>query len=246
MARPLKSGIDYFPLDVRLDTKFELIEAEFGVSGFAIVVKLYQQIYGGFGYYCEWTNEVALLFSRSVGLGGNVVSEILEASIKRGIFNKDMFDKYGILTSEGIQKRYFEAVAKRKFVNVKNEYLLIKVAQNSEKEVENPINSDYNPENSVHNTQIKGNKSKVNKIKLEYSRTAAPPTLHEIKTFCSEKGYIIDPEYFFEYYSLSDWKDRNGKPIENWKKKAILWNKSEKEKAESKENIPDIFKRMGV
>ena len=56
----MKSGLEYFPLDVHLDEKFELIEAEFGLTGFAVIVKLFQRIYGGQGYYCEWTNEVAL------------------------------------------------------------------------------------------------------------------------------------------------------------------------------------------
>lgn len=54
----MKSGIDYFPLDVALDEKFELIEAEFGLTGFGVVVKLLQKIYGGQGYYVEWTKEV--------------------------------------------------------------------------------------------------------------------------------------------------------------------------------------------
>ena len=31
-----KSGIDYFPLDVILDEKFELIEAEYGLTGFGV------------------------------------------------------------------------------------------------------------------------------------------------------------------------------------------------------------------
>ena len=44
MARPLKDGVDYFPLDTVLDTKFELIEAEYGLTGFAVVVKLLQKI----------------------------------------------------------------------------------------------------------------------------------------------------------------------------------------------------------
>ena len=90
MARPTKSGIDYFPLDTVLDTKFELIEAEFGLTGFAVVVKLFQKIYGEQGYYCEWTDEVALLFAHKCG-GGNAVSEIVSASIKRGIFDKGMY-----------------------------------------------------------------------------------------------------------------------------------------------------------
>ena len=71
-----KSGVDYFPLDDTLNDNFKLIEAEFGLTGFGVVVKLYQKIYGGRGYYTEWTNEVALLFAREIGLGGNAVSEI--------------------------------------------------------------------------------------------------------------------------------------------------------------------------
>lgn len=49
-----KEGIEYFPLNCRLDEKFELIEAEFGLKGFAVIVKLLQRIYGEHGYYCEW------------------------------------------------------------------------------------------------------------------------------------------------------------------------------------------------
>ena len=119
------SGIPYFPLECQLDEKFELIEAEFGLAGFAIVVKLFQRIYGGRGYYCEWTNEVALLFGKRCGLGGSAVSEIVSASIKRGIFDKDIYDKYGVLTSRRIQEQYFEAVSRRKIVSVKSEYLLL-------------------------------------------------------------------------------------------------------------------------
>ena len=96
-------GIPYFPLDCQLDDKFALIEAEFGVKGFAVIVKLLQKIYGQQGYYCEFTNEIALLFSREIGLGCNVVSEIVSAAIKRGIFDKEMFEEYHILTSVGIQ-----------------------------------------------------------------------------------------------------------------------------------------------
>ena len=126
----MNEGILYFPLNVHLGNKFELIEAEFGLTGFAVIVKLFQRIYGERGYYCEWTNDVALLFSKSIGLGYNVVSEILSASIKRGIFDKDIFDKYHVLTSKGIQERYFEAVSRRKNIEVKKEYLLINVTQN--------------------------------------------------------------------------------------------------------------------
>lgn len=125
----MNNGINYFPLNVHLDDKFELIEAEFGLKGFAIVVKLFQKIYGQQGYYCEWTEDVALLFGKNVGLGGDAVYEIVRAAIKRGIFDSELYDKYQILTSRGIQERYFEAVSRRKEVEVRKEYLLIKVDQ---------------------------------------------------------------------------------------------------------------------
>lgn len=125
----MNNGINYFPLNVHLDDKFELIEAEFGLKGFAIVVKLFQKIYGQQGYYCEWTEDAALLFGKNVGLGGDAVSEIVRAAIKRGIFDSELYDKYQILTSRGIQERYFEAVSRRKEVEVRKEYLLIKVDQ---------------------------------------------------------------------------------------------------------------------
>ena len=100
-----KSGIPYFPLDVELDEKMELIEAEYGLTGYAVIIKLLQRIYGGHGYYIHWTYEVALLFAKRLGVGGSVVSEIIEAAVKRGMFHKEIFAKYKVLTSEGIQKR---------------------------------------------------------------------------------------------------------------------------------------------
>nr|DAH25251.1 MAG TPA: protein of unknown function DUF4373 [Caudoviricetes sp.] len=124
-----KSGIDYFPLDVTLDVKFELIEAEFGLTGFGVIVHLLQEIYGKAGYYIEWTEEVALLFARKIGLGGSVVSEIVEASIRRGMFDKEKYERFRVLTSKGIQRRYFEAVSRRKVLEVDYNILLVDAAQ---------------------------------------------------------------------------------------------------------------------
>lgn len=128
----MKSGLEYFPLDVCLDEKFELIEAEFGLTGFAVVVKLLQRIYGQQGYYCEWTKEVALLFGRQCGFapGDNAVSEIVSAAVRRGIFDKRLYDRYRVLTSRGIQMRYLEAVSRRKSVEIKKQYLLVDCVSN--------------------------------------------------------------------------------------------------------------------
>lgn len=122
-------GLPFFFLETHLNDDFKLIEAEFGLKGFAIVVKLFQKIYGERGYYCEWTNDVELLFSNNVNEGRSFVSEIVRASVKRGLFDKDLFEKYSVLTSGGIQTQYFKAVSRRTQINAIDEYLLIKVNQ---------------------------------------------------------------------------------------------------------------------
>ncbi len=165
MARPVKDGVDYFPLSVVLGDKMALIEAEFGLNGFAVIVKLWQKIYAERGYYCEWTNEVALLFSRSVGLGVNVVSEIVAASIRRGIFDNDIFEKYSVLTSDRIQENYFSAINRRKEVSIKKEYLLVDIHKIISNVNINLINVGNNSENVSNNTQSKVKEIKVNKTK---------------------------------------------------------------------------------
>lgn len=168
-------GIPYFPLDCQLDDKFALIEAEFGLTGFAVVVKLFQRIYGRQGYYCEFTNEVALLFSHEVGLGGNVVSEIVSAAVRRGIFDKKMFEEYRILTSEGIQERYLEAVSRRKNVEVKKQYLLLKCANFPKNVYILSENAYISEENADIFKQRKEEKRKEEKTKENIGATAKPP-----------------------------------------------------------------------
>jgi len=177
-----KSGIDYFPLDVTLDAKFELIEAEFGLTGFGVVVHLLQEIYGKAGYYIEWTEEVALLFARKVGLGGSAVSEIVEASIRRGMFDQEKYDKYRVLTSKGIQKRYFEAVSRRKALEVDFNILLIDVAQilpnvNIQRGNVNILskNADISKQSKVEESRVE--KSKGEYIGTEPKAASMPPAI---------------------------------------------------------------------
>ena len=167
MGRSPKVGLDYFRLDCHLDTKFQLIEAEFGLKGFAVVVKLFQMIYGELGYYCEWNEDVALMFGDQTRLGLNAVSEIVTAAIKRKLFDKHMFDKYRILTSPGIQKWYFESVSRRERVEVIQEYLLIPVGNLPKSVCINSVSADINPFSESRNPHSTGQDSKEEKIMEE-------------------------------------------------------------------------------
>ena len=170
MARPIKQGLDYFTLDCHFDDKLELIIAEFGMVGLGVVIRLYQKIYSEAGYYVQWNEDVALLFSRSNGLGCNVVSEIISACLRRGLFDCGMWERCGILTSKGIQKRYFDAVTKRKNIEIKNEYLLVSAPKNTLNSDINPVNDGNNSVNVVNNPQIKLNQTKLNKTKQDDSK----------------------------------------------------------------------------
>lgn len=167
-------AISYFPLECRKDDKFELIEAEFGLQGFGVIVKLFQRIYGGEGYYTLWTNEVALVFAKDIGLGANVVSEIVSAAIRRGFFDQGLFEKYHILTSKGIQERYFDAVKRRKVLKVKEAYLLIQPAQKSKNASNSAENVSNFAKNASKNQQRREKKRKEEKRKEEVGGASAP------------------------------------------------------------------------
>lgn len=212
----MKNGIDYFPLECRLDDKQKLIKAEFGLTGRAIIVDLYSKIYAEEGYYCVWDSEVAILFASEEGVGGKVVSEVVNAAIKRGIFDRDKYEKYGILTSRGIQKRYFEAVARRVNVEAKKEYLCFNVAEKYKNVNILSENVCRNEENVYRFEQSKVKESRVDKSRVEKTERAgarvitSSPSREEVSKYIRGKGYHFTADRFLDYYKRhkmpSDWQ----------------------------------------
>lgn len=172
MADPIK----YVQLDCHLDEKFEYIEAEFGLEGFAIIVKLLQRIYGGQGYYCEWSDRVALLFAKKIGAGANVVQEVVASALRERIFDQKMYQKYGVLTSHGIQKRFAEVAKRRMVIFDKPEYVIGSYAQisayvcNSSRNARNEGRNVYNEPLS----EVNKSKAKQSEVKVSEVGAAAP------------------------------------------------------------------------
>ncbi|MDP4087440.1 MAG: DUF4373 domain-containing protein, partial [Bacillota bacterium] len=165
MARPTKQGVDYFPLDVYLDDKFKFIEIKYKLEGFAIVVKLLQRIYAN-GYWYKWTEDETLLFSDELKVEYNLLENVVNECLKRGIFDSTMYEKNSVLTSKGIQKRYKEIVRRRKDVEWITDYLLIDDISR--------VIDDINPELSSHNdgksTQSKVKETKVKETKVKETK----------------------------------------------------------------------------
>ena len=165
MARPIKQGLDYFALDVTMNDEVEIIEAEHGLEGFAILIKLFQKIYSE-GYYYNWGDKEQILFSNRVSVDRNKVVRIVSDCLKWNIFNRELFEKYKVLTSRRIQNQYFSSTYKRSGIEVIEEYLLIDVSDRTN--VTTSSISDVNNEEAtvvydVKSTQSKVKKSKVNK-----------------------------------------------------------------------------------
>lgn len=161
-GRQNKVGLDYFELDCHMDDKVRLIQAEYGLKGFAVFVRLLQEIYGERGYYCEWTQDRELLFASENGLNNGslqLLRNIVAACIRRDIFSERLFKEYGILTSSGVQKQYLKATAKREVVELKKEYLLVSVPLNRRNVVINSISGGINSISDTGNAQSREEKS---------------------------------------------------------------------------------------
>ncbi len=239
------AGISYFPLDCKMSKDMELIEAEFGITGFGVVVHLWQEIYAGKGYYAEWDSEVALLFSRKVGVGVNVVLEIVKSALRRGIFDSQLFEEEGILTSKGIQKRYFGIVERRKMVSAISEYLLV-----------NPADFCKDVNISDKNANIfQQRKGKEKKEKKNIQNRPAKPQVRKCAYGSFENVLLSDEELSKLQAKFSDWQERieelsEGLESKGYKYKShyatiLAWDRREKGKRTSVEEqkaIPACWK----
>ena len=176
MARPLKSGIDYFPLDCNFmkDIKVRKILRACGPGAIAVIVNLLCTIYQGDGYYMLWDEDTGFLIADDVGVKESFVHEVVKTAVQVDFFNAGMFDTRSILTSAGIQRRYKEATARRNNNALIADYNLLSnelsgvIAYNNPVNVDNnPVNVDNNPVNVDKSTQMIVDDSKVNKIRVD-------------------------------------------------------------------------------
>ena len=109
MARPLKQGIDYFPLSVDFlrDIKVRKIKRACGPYTVEILLCLLGNIYRETGYYIGWDEDTMFLVADEVGAKEGLVEETVNKAVQVGFFNQEKFNEDRILTSNGIQNSYF-------------------------------------------------------------------------------------------------------------------------------------------
>lgn len=172
MPRPRKQGLDYFPFDCDFfyDEKIDAVAGEFGIKGEITAIKLLCAIYRN-GYFIEWSEMLKMkMCNRLPGISPQLLEQIVNRLVKWGFFDKSLFDSANILTSRGIQRRFFEATRNR-VRSTSLPYILDFSVENREKTA---VSYEETPVSYKKSTQ-----SKVKNIKIspdgDTKRTGPPP-----------------------------------------------------------------------
>ena len=181
MSRPKKQGLDYFTKNVNFyqDIKIRKLIHYKGIQAVPVYEILLCKIYAS-GYYLNWDEDLPFIISEISVLQEEYITDVIKYCLSIGLFDQTMFDSHHILTSRGIQERFFDFcnVAKRKLPN-QLLYLLVDVNGKSVNSENNNIsseeikdNTEETSENSAKRTQRKVKKRKDNLDSLDYPRDA--------------------------------------------------------------------------
>jgi len=242
-------GLDYFPLDVDIDTddKIELIEAKHGIVGFAVIIRLFMKIYRN-GYYYQWGEKEQLLFSKRLNVDINTLNVIIEDAMVWGIFHRDTFDQWQILTSKGIQKRYLEATKRRQQVELAGEYLLLD--NNCLNEHINVLIVNINADNADITTQSKVKESKVKDSNLPEVKMTHYMIKKILESYPSAKVPVNDNQLYKWVQAFDRLMRIDGKTVEEvyrvmeWVYQDDFWNVNIRSPEKLREKWDTLYLQM--
>ena len=230
-----KTGLDYFPFNTDFfeDDKILFVGARFGLKGENIAIRLLCKIYSE-GYFYKFGEDESLLFAKRVGDGCqySFVNDIVHELVKRGFFDKSIFDRFKLLTSAGIQKRYFEAVGRRKNVDVYSQLLLI--------DVSGMDNVNILPDN-VYIIDKNGNISKQSKVNNSRVDKKESPNGDE------KEGEPSSPALNPDFIKFNDWLKKHAPYCSNPKNFPSQITEAELLKLKSKytgQQIADVIEQI--
>ena len=215
MARPIKQGLEYFTVDTGWDRKMKLVRAKYKAEGIGIIILLWQWIYNE-GYFTKWDGETKLIFASDNHIDESMLDEIVLFAIEKEIFSKELYEKYRVLTSKGIQKRYLSSCLKRTEIRFYKNLLLIDpilpdwskakliISKNEIFPVSETSTREPKTANKESKTPIKDSKStqsKVKESKVKESKFKKKKKDKESETSIKEKNIIQQQaQEILEYY----------------------------------------------
>jgi DnaD/phage-associated family protein len=191
LARPQKAGLEYFPLDVDIDSdeRVEYVIAKHGFQAFGILIKLLMEIYRQ-GYYITWTERQRYVFSKRINVDSMYTETVVSAYINEGIFEKKLFDEYGILTSHGVQARYLQASGRRVEVEFIEEFFLLdrKKLPKTPKISFSKVSVCNNPSFRIHNDNGNGDNCNITSAETPQSKVKESKDVVVVTPYNPPKG----------------------------------------------------------
>lgn len=170
MARPPKTGLDYFPFDTKPDMKLSSIIRKFGVSGLGTLVGLYQKIYDH-GYWILVDEDFIEDFCLEFGIDEeDYLKVFIKFSIRKKLFDEGLYKSKKILTSTGIQKRFLEATKRRKCEHDVT-FMLVDVDGNLVNVCNNSVNENISTQRKEEKSKGKKSKESFDVFRIFYQGT---------------------------------------------------------------------------
>ena len=152
MARPTKTGMDYFPLDIHLSDEVFAVECAHGNDGYAVIIKTWQALYQTDTGSIDCSDVIRRI---TLAKRANISVELWEAIITTcaavGLFDKDAWQNQRIITSHGVLKRIKRVNEEREAARHR-----MKKRYDSSYSPNNPTNNSDNSPNNPTNNATKG------------------------------------------------------------------------------------------
>lgn len=133
MGRPPKEGIDFacWTVDMMDEPSMDQLIDSVGSPGFLVYFFLNQRAHRLHGYYLRWKLEDAASIARRIGGGvtGADVVQTVECCLKIGLFDKELWKRYGVLTGVEMQARFARVLVNRRCKEVRKELWLLEEAE---------------------------------------------------------------------------------------------------------------------
>ena len=159
------------------------LEARYGCIGSYFVIYIRCMLYDN-GYYLKCDKEIVSIICRKLcgEISTETALEIIDFLLDNAFFDKEIYQKHGILTSLEIQQIWITATKRRKRDLEALPYLIVNMEDTPQKEKEKNSkakkrkqHANTNSKNACINEQIKTNKTNQNKEKKDIP-PLIPPT----------------------------------------------------------------------
>lgn len=65
--------------------------------------------------------------------------------------------------------------------------------------------------------------SGVKRKKMDKTLRDSPPSLEDVRAYCSARGNHVNPERFVTYFDARDWQRKDGSPVDDWQAEIRAW-----------------------